>query len=63
MGRGHDRYYFELVDWMYLEPVWPPHDREALIAFGRRHDTIYVEPSIDREAIHDFGSRHDTIYV
>jgi len=42
MGPGHDRYYFELVDWMYREPIWPPTDREALIAFGRRHDTIYV---------------------
>jgi quercetin dioxygenase-like cupin family protein len=39
---GHDRFFFELVDWMHREPVWPPTDREALIAFGRRHDTIYV---------------------
>jgi quercetin dioxygenase-like cupin family protein len=42
MGPGHDRYYFELVDWMYREPIWPPTDREALVAFGLRHDTIYV---------------------
>jgi len=63
MGRGHDRYYFELVDWMYREPIWPPTDREALVAFGRRHDTIYVGPPADREAIQAFGSRHDTINV
>jgi quercetin dioxygenase-like cupin family protein len=63
MAPGHDRYYFELVDWMYLEPIWPPTNREALVAFGRRHDTIYVGPSTDREAIHTFGRRHETIYV
>lgn len=39
---GHDRFFFELIDWMHREPVWPPTDRQALIAFGRRHDTIYV---------------------
>jgi len=39
---GHDRYYVELVDWMHHEPIWPPTDPEALIAFGRRHDTIYL---------------------
>jgi quercetin 2,3-dioxygenase len=38
----HDRFFVELVDWMHREPVWPPTDREALIAFGRRHDTIYL---------------------
>ena len=37
---GHDRFFVELVDWMQREPVWPPTDREALIAFGHRHDTI-----------------------
>ena len=67
MAPGHDRYYFDLVDWMYREPVWPPHDHDALVAFGRRHDTIYVGPATDREAIHAFGSRehtiHDTLYV
>jgi quercetin dioxygenase-like cupin family protein len=42
MAPGHDRFFFELVDWMHREPVWPPTDREALIEFGRRHDTIYV---------------------
>ena len=39
---GHDRFFVELVDWMHHEPVWPPTDREALIAFGLRHDTIYL---------------------
>ncbi|WP_051978223.1 cupin domain-containing protein [Edaphobacter aggregans] len=42
MAPGHDRFFFELVDWMHREPVWPPTDRQALIDFGRRHDTIYV---------------------
>jgi quercetin dioxygenase-like cupin family protein len=42
MAPGHDRFFFELIDWMHREPVWPPTDREALIDFGRRHDTIYV---------------------
>lgn len=39
---GHDRFFVELAEWMHREPVWPPTDREALIAFGLRHDTIYV---------------------
>jgi quercetin dioxygenase-like cupin family protein len=39
---GHDRFFFELMDWMRVDPVWPPKDRQALIDFGRRHDTIYV---------------------
>ncbi|HEY8998128.1 MAG TPA: cupin domain-containing protein [Edaphobacter sp.] len=39
---GHDRYFVELAEWMHREPVWPPTDREALRAFGRRHDTIYL---------------------
>ena len=39
---GHDRFFVELVDWMHHEPVWPPTNREALIAFGHRHDTIYL---------------------
>ena len=42
MAPGHDRFFFELVDWMHREPVWPPTNRAALIEFGRRHDTIYV---------------------
>ena len=42
LAPGHDRFFFELVDWMHREPVWPPTDRNALIEFGRRHDTIYV---------------------
>lgn len=42
LGPGHDRFFFDLVDWMHREPVWPPTDRQALIDFGRRHDTIYV---------------------
>jgi len=42
MAPGHDRFFFELIDWMHREPVWPPTDREALVDFGRRHDTIYV---------------------
>jgi quercetin dioxygenase-like cupin family protein len=63
MAPGHDRYYFALVDWMYREPIWPPTDREALVAFGRRHDTIYVGSPTDREDIHAFGSRQDTMYV
>ncbi len=63
MGPGYDRYYFDLVDWMYREPIWPPTDHEALVAFGRRHDTIYVGPPTDGVAIDDFGQRHDTIFV
>ena len=47
---------------MYREPIWPLTDDDALVAFGRLHDTIYVGPLIDREAIHAFGSRQD-IYV
>ena len=39
---GHDSFFFELMDWMSVEPVWPPKDRQALQDFGRRHDTIYV---------------------
>jgi quercetin dioxygenase-like cupin family protein len=39
---GHDRFFVELVEWMHREPVWPPADRDALVAFGLRHDTIYV---------------------
>jgi quercetin dioxygenase-like cupin family protein len=42
LGPGHDRFFFDLVDWMHREPVWPPTDHQALIDFGRRHDTIYV---------------------
>jgi len=42
MAPGHDRFFFELVDWMHREPLWPPTDRDALVEFGRRHDTIYV---------------------
>ena len=39
---GHDRFFFELMDWMRAEPVWPPKDRQVLRDFGRRHDIIYV---------------------
>jgi quercetin dioxygenase-like cupin family protein len=42
MAPGHDRFFVELIDWMHREPIWPPTDRQALVAFGRRHDTIYV---------------------
>jgi quercetin dioxygenase-like cupin family protein len=39
---GHDRFFFELMDWMRAEPIWPPKDRQALLDFGRRHDVIYI---------------------
>jgi quercetin dioxygenase-like cupin family protein len=39
---GHDRFFVELVEWMHREPVWPPEDHEALLAFGKMHDTLYV---------------------
>jgi quercetin dioxygenase-like cupin family protein len=39
---GHDNFFFELMDWIRREPVWPPADRNALIDFGLRHDVIYV---------------------
>lgn len=38
----HDRFFFELIEWMKREPVWPPKDRQELIEFGRRHDTMYL---------------------
>jgi len=41
-ARGHDRFFTELIEWMQREPVWPPKDRDELVAFGRRHDTLYV---------------------
>jgi len=41
-GRGHDRFFFELIEWMRREPVWPPESRQALIDFGLRHDTLYI---------------------
>jgi quercetin dioxygenase-like cupin family protein len=59
-GTRHDRYYCDLVDWMYREPIWPPTDREALITFGRRHDTLFsVDFPTNCEAIHLYGN--DTI--
>lgn len=39
---GHDAFFFELIEWMNVEPVWPPANRQALLDFGRRHDTTYV---------------------
>ena len=32
-----------LITWMQREPQWPPADRDALIAFGLKHDTYYVK--------------------
>ena len=61
-GTHHDRYYCDLVDWMYREPIWPPTDHEALITFGRRHDTLFsVDLPTNSEAIHLYGHRNDTI--
>jgi quercetin dioxygenase-like cupin family protein len=39
---GHEHFFAELVTWMEREPVWPPDDFEALVEFGKRHDTQYV---------------------
>jgi oxalate decarboxylase/phosphoglucose isomerase-like protein (cupin superfamily) len=39
---GHDRFFFELIAWIKREPAWPPADKNLLITFGKRHDTIYV---------------------
>jgi len=38
---GHDRFFFELIEWMEREPRWPPKDKAKLIEFGLRHDTYY----------------------
>ena len=59
MGRDHARFYFELVDWLWREPIWPPTDHDALVAFGRRHDTIFAGSPDDREAIRAFGRLDD----
>lgn len=42
-AKGHDEFFFELIEWMEREPVWPPKDRAALARFGLRHDTAYVQ--------------------
>jgi quercetin dioxygenase-like cupin family protein len=39
---GFDSFFTGLIDWMKREPQWPPADRDALIAFGLKHDTYYV---------------------
>ncbi|WP_263417470.1 cupin domain-containing protein [Terriglobus albidus] len=39
---GHESFFAELMDWMEKEPVWPPRNQQALVEFGRRHDTEYV---------------------
>lgn len=39
---GHDKFFFELAEWMEREPEWPPKDRAKLVEFGLRHDTFYV---------------------
>ena len=39
---GHERFFVELMEWMEREPTWPPANREALVEFGKRHDTEYI---------------------
>jgi quercetin dioxygenase-like cupin family protein len=39
---GFDSFFTDLITWMQREPQWPPADRDALIAFGLKHDTYYV---------------------
>ena len=39
---GHDRFFFELIQWMEREPQWPPRDKQALVDFGLKHDTYYL---------------------
>jgi quercetin dioxygenase-like cupin family protein len=42
MPGGHERFFYELMEWMDREPKWPPPDRERLVEFGLRHDTYYA---------------------
>jgi quercetin dioxygenase-like cupin family protein len=39
---GHDAFFIDLIAKMQREPQWPPSDRNALIAFGLKHDTHYL---------------------
>ena len=39
---GHDTFFTDLLIWLQDRPEWPPTDREALIAFGRDHDTHFI---------------------
>jgi mannose-6-phosphate isomerase-like protein (cupin superfamily) len=39
---GFDSFFTDLIAWMQREPQWPPADRNALIAFGLKHDTYYI---------------------
>jgi quercetin dioxygenase-like cupin family protein len=38
---GHEKFFYELINWMNREPQWPPADRTRLLEFGRRHDSHY----------------------
>jgi mannose-6-phosphate isomerase-like protein (cupin superfamily) len=38
---GHEQFFRELYAWMSVEPQWPPHDRQKLVEFGLKHDTVY----------------------
>lgn len=42
-AQRHDRFFYELIEWMEREPVWPPKDRAELARFGLRHDTVYAQ--------------------
>ena len=39
---GHEKFFYELIDWMNREPQWPPSDRQRMLEFGERHDSHYV---------------------
>jgi len=39
---GHEKFFYELIDWMNREPQWPPEDRKRMLEFGERHDSHYV---------------------
>jgi quercetin dioxygenase-like cupin family protein len=39
---GHEKFFYELIDWMNREPQWPPADRNRMLEFGERHDSHYV---------------------
>ena len=39
---GHEKFFYELIDWMNREPQWPPTDRKRMLEFGERHDSHYV---------------------
>jgi quercetin dioxygenase-like cupin family protein len=39
---GHEKFFYELIDWMNREPQWPPADRKRMLEFGERHDSHYL---------------------